>query len=119
MKKVFLFFGFIVIQAIILSSCDKQIVPVAGDWQGKGISFTVCETGDTITELNVVIPIGEEYLAQRYYSLNIKNDSFSSYRSAVPFVDIPEANLKGVFMSKNLAKGSFNGIEWTAKPVKE
>jgi hypothetical protein len=98
-------------------SCINTSKPHSGEWQGEGISFTVCETGDTITQLNVVIPHGDEYLAQMYYSLSIKQGSFESHRDGIPYLGIPEANLEGKFVSRKMAKGTFNGIEWAAVPI--
>lgn len=117
MKKNLLYSSVILALLCFLVSCNNLKKPVSGEWKGEGISFIICETGDTITELNVVIPYGDEYLAQLYYSLDIVNGSFSSYRDGNSFLGIPEANLEGYFISKKLAKGTFNGIEWKAEPI--
>lgn len=100
-----------------LVACNFQSKPNAGGWEGEGISFTICETRDTIVELNVVIPYEGEYLAQMYYSLDITDGKFSSYRDGNTFIGIPDANLEGEFVSSKLAKGTFNGVAWTALPV--
>ncbi len=117
MKKQLIYLCLALAVTVCIASCNKQSGPLAGEWQGEGISFTVCETRDTITELNVVVPFGEEFFAQMYYSLEIKKSNFASYRDGVPYLGIPEANLEGNFISRKLAKGTFNGIEWNAKPV--
>ncbi len=104
---------------LLITSCNKQLKPIPGNWEGQGITFTVCATSDTITQLNIVIPYGGEYLAQMYYDLNITDHKFSSERSGNSFLGIPEANLQGEFISRKLAKGTFNGVEWTAMPSGE
>ncbi len=100
----------------LITSCNLGSKPISGEWEGKGITFTVCETSDTITRLDVVIPYDGEYLAQMYYNLNITDKKFSSLRSGNSFLGIPEANLEGEFISKKLARGTFNGVSWTAIP---
>jgi hypothetical protein len=100
-------------------ACDIRSKPSAGAWEGEGISFTICGTQDTITQLNVVIPYDGEYLAQMYYSLDIVDGKFSSLRDGNSYLGIPEANLTGEFISMKLAKGTFNGVNWIAVPAKK
>lgn len=45
--------------------------PVASEWICEGISFLIDDSCDNILELYVVIPYGDEYLAQMYYELEI------------------------------------------------
>jgi hypothetical protein len=105
-----------VIIPLSMIACNLQPMPIAGEWEGEGITFTICATQDTITQLNVVIPYEGEYLAQMYYSLDISERKFSSFRDGNSYLGIPEANLEGEFLSNKLAKGTFNGISWTAIP---
>jgi hypothetical protein len=114
-RKLILLIASVII--LIQVACSIQSKPLAGNWKGENISFTLNETSDTIIELNIVIPYEGEYLAQMYQALNIKEGKFSSYRDGNSYLGIPEANLEGEFLSDRLAKGTFNGIGWTATPV--
>ncbi len=95
-------------------SCKQSTI--SGEWSGKGIIFMVNETEDSILKLEIAIPHGDQFLAQWYESLEITNNKFSSYQAGNDFVGIPKRDLKGEFISANLARGTFNDVEWEATP---
>ena len=101
---------------IIISSCESGKNPKSGEWKGEGISFTVEDNSETIIKLEVVIPHGDEFLAQWYENLKIDEDNkFYSFQDGNSYLGIPKRDLKGEFISSKFAEGTFNGIEWEAK----
>ena len=112
MKTIMKFF----IAIVLTSSCQTDNSPESGVWKGEGISFTVDDKGETIIELEVLIPHKDEFLAQWYEDLEIIDNKFSSFQDGNSFIGIPQRDLKGEFKSRKFAKGTFNDIEWEAKP---
>lgn len=106
-----------VLIVIVLSfSCQTDKTPESGVWKGEGILFTVDDKGETIIELEVLIPHNDEFLAQWYEDLEIIDNTFSSFQEGNSYLGIPERNLEGEFISSKLAKGTFNDVKWEAKP---
>jgi hypothetical protein len=99
------------------NSCKKEVEAIPGNREGQGITFTVCATCDTNNPAQYVSV--RRRILPMYYDLNITDHKFSSERSGNSFLGIPEANLQGEFISRKLAKGTFNGVEWTAMPSGE
>ena len=101
---------------ILTGFCACNKTPKPGNWKGESISFEVNTEGTKIIRLNVVIPQGDEFLAQEYQDIDIKDNKFESFQDAIPFVGVPKRDLKGEFVSNTSAKGTFNDIPWEAKP---
>ena len=101
----------------ITTACEREIKPKSGEWKGESISFTVDDKSETILKLEVLIPHGDEFLAQWYENLKINEDNkFSSFQDGNSYLGMPERDLKGEFISSKLAEGTFNDIEWEAIP---
>jgi len=112
MKTIF----YLILILFLFSSCNSKIE--SGEWEGEGINFTVSEDGQKITELEILIPYGDEFLAQWYEDLEIKNNTFSSFQDGNSFLGIPERDLKGKFLTNKSAEGTLNDIKWRAEPIK-
>ena len=100
----------------ITTACEREIKPKSGEWKGEGISFTVDDKSETILKLEVLIPYGDEFVVQWYENLKIEDKKFSSFQDGNSYLGIPKMDLKGEFVSNELARGSINDIDWEAKP---
>ena len=101
---------------IITTACEREIKPKSGEWKGEGISFTLDDKSETILKLEVLFPYGDEFVVQWYENLKIEDKKFSSFQDGNSYLGIPKMDLKGEFVSNELAKGSINDIDWEAKP---
>ena len=100
----------------LLLGCNSGS-PKSGEWSGNGITFTVADNKATISELEVMIPLGnEQYYSQIFNNLEISNNKFNYSNNGNSAQGIPEIELNGEFVANNLAKGVFNDFDWTATP---
>ena len=90
--------------------------PKSGEWFGNNISFIVNDSKNSITELEVMIPLGnDQYYSQVFTNLEINNNKFSYSFEGNSTEGIPEIDLDGEFVANNLAKGMFNtwfNVDW-------